>query len=245
MPDSVEQIFSVVGGDIETGSRLTGCSASNNPCRQAYGDWCGPNNGRSSWDPIVVMAAVRGPGGIYCNLQTGQKVSIDDNGAEYWSGGGDMSRMWYQNNGVKGMIESTIDQLLCTPPKHVDPQPTSDGWFEAIGFNCYGSRNGDSGHGATDLENPVWASCGDMSLAECKTRCDDMNGCTGITTLPSSEGKMSFLVSVITALHSAHMSSRRGPKQEVSIATAPGVTNLATGTARRIWRILRAPHVGS
>ena len=23
---------------------------------------------------------------------------------------------------------------------------------------CEGSRNGDSGHGATDLENPVWAS---------------------------------------------------------------------------------------
>ena len=32
---------------------------------------------------------------------------------------------------------------------------------------------------------------GDMSFAECKTRCDDMNGCTGITTLPSSEGKIS------------------------------------------------------
>ena len=41
-------------------------------------------------------------------------------------------------------------------------------WYVAKGFNCYGSRDGNPAHGAEDLENPVYASCGTMSLDECK-----------------------------------------------------------------------------
>ena len=41
-------------------------------------------------------------------------------------------------------------------------------------------------HGATDLERPSSSSCGTMTLAACKAKCYDLQGCTGITSIESS-----------------------------------------------------------
>ena len=57
MPPSVQKIFSDVGDDVWTGSRLSWCAPLRNPCRQAFIDYLGFGNARPSWDPIVVLAA--------------------------------------------------------------------------------------------------------------------------------------------------------------------------------------------
>ena len=45
-------------------------------------------------------------------------------------------------------------------------------WYPALGFNCY------SGHGAIDIDGGK--SCMVGSVEQCRTKCDETNGCTGI-----------------------------------------------------------------
>ena len=65
-------------------------------------------------------------------------------------------------------------------------------WYPARGFNCYGSRDGGSSHGALDLEDPAWASCGTMSLDECKSKCAELDGCDSITVRGSGDSVECF-----------------------------------------------------
>ena len=47
-----------------SGGALTSCSDESNPCRAAYIDYCGHGVNRPSWDPLTLIAAVRGAGGV-------------------------------------------------------------------------------------------------------------------------------------------------------------------------------------
>lgn len=62
-------------------------------------------------------------------------------------------------------------------------------WVQGAGFNCYGTRDGgQTYHGATDLEVPVTADCGVMSIADCQAKCLATPGCSGVTVTPDSGG---------------------------------------------------------
>lgn len=185
-PSTVKQIFSPVGGDVLHGDWLTGCAGTGNPVRQAFEDWLGPNNGRSSWDPIAVLIAVRGASGVHCKEvgQGGHNV-VDVTGKETWVDGtsSNQSRIEYDGP-VQSSIQFELNELLCKPPG-----PWSSNWTAAIGENCYGPRGTDPAHGATDLENPPSSSCGVMSLAECQQKCINTSGCTGVTVSSAGSGK--------------------------------------------------------
>mmetsp|Transcript_80807 Transcript_80807/g.148872 ORF Transcript_80807/g.148872 Transcript_80807/m.148872 type:complete len:372 (+) Transcript_80807:69-1184(+) len=137
MPRSVEVVFSGlhVGGRIFTGARLTDCSHSNNPCRQAYIDYRGAGNNRESWDPATTLLAVTGISSEY-SVQglDGRCVVNPVDGSNNWQASGD----WWQRSkfwlGFKGdslfnqsylvlregqnlSIARIIDELLCQPPQ--------------------------------------------------------------------------------------------------------------------------------
>eukprot|EP00729_Bicosta_minor_P007225 gene7225-31713_t len=164
-PANVKQVFSPpnVGIDVHHGSWLTNCAAYGNPCRQAFEDWLGPNNGRDSWDPITVVAAVRGSAGVHCKE----------------------SRQVYSGS-PQDAISFELNQLLCKPP---GPWSTTN-WTKAGGENCYGPRGASPAHGATDLEHPADSSCGTMSLDECKHKCLELPGCTAIAVDPKADGQV-------------------------------------------------------
>ena len=61
--------------------------------RQAFQDWLGPNNGRDSWDPITVVAAVRGAAGVHCKeVGAGGHMTLVDSGYETWHDGGNTNQ---------------------------------------------------------------------------------------------------------------------------------------------------------
>ena len=55
------------------------------PCRRAYEDWCGEGGARQSWDPLTLLAAVRGPAGAGCVEEgSGGRNSVDQEGNNSW-----------------------------------------------------------------------------------------------------------------------------------------------------------------
>ena len=95
-------------------------------------------------------------------------------------------------------VGNTIEALLCAPPKHGPPSPPSPppsppgpAWSKAAGKNCWGSRGGQPAHGASDLEQPPSASCGEMSLGACEAKCNALQGCTGIVVAQAAGGLLS------------------------------------------------------
>lgn len=155
---------------------------------QAFEDWLGPNKGRSSWDPITVMIAVRGAVGVYCKeTGAGGHMTVDESGRETWhdGSGANQSRVEYAGPGAQEAISFELNQLLCKPP---GPW-SSTTWDLAQGENCYGPRGSSPAHGATDLERPPSASCGSMTLTECQQKCLDLPGCTAITVNQGPDGK--------------------------------------------------------
>ena len=184
-PSNVQQIFTLVGGDVLHGSWLTGCAGHGNPVRQAFEDWLGPGNGRCSWDPITVLIAVRGAGGVHCKeVDTGGHMTLDEAGHETWheGTGSNQSRIVYEGTNAQAAISFELNELLCKPP---GPW-SSTNWTEAVGENCYGPRGTSPSHGATDLEHPASSSCGTMSLDACRAKCLNTPGCTAVATSPAT-----------------------------------------------------------
>jgi purine nucleosidase len=189
-PSSVKQIFSGVGGDVMHGAWLEDCAAKGNPCRQAFEDWGVAGRGRSSWDPIAVMIAVRGVAGFHCKEvgQGGHQTfpTGGHDGVEHWVGGSASNQTFVQYTGsnAQGKIDFELNQLLCQPPGGF---LRSNGvWNMARGENCYGPRGNSPAHGATDIDTtrPV----GTITLAECQQHCLDTKGCTAVTVSPKSGG---------------------------------------------------------
>ena len=189
-PSSVKQIFSGVGGDVMHGDWLEGCAAKGNPCRQAFEDWGVAGRGRSSWDPISVMIAVRGVVGVHCKEsgqgghQTFPPGSRD--GVEHWVSGSSSNQSFvqYSGKGAQAAISFELNQLLCQPPGGFI---ASNGvWNAAKGENCYGPRGKSPAHGATDIDTTT--PVGVMSLSECQQKCLETPGCTAVTVSEEKGG---------------------------------------------------------
>jgi len=126
MPPSVQQIFSDIGDDVNTGARLSFCTPISNPCRQAYIDWQGLGNPRSSWDLVVVLAAVRGAAAVKSSRQFGRN-RVDQQGTNWWEDTDDPTHathsfLWLDGDfgdvwDLRLFLEDNIDELLCAPPR--------------------------------------------------------------------------------------------------------------------------------
>jgi hypothetical protein len=219
-PATTKQIFSPVGGDVLHGSWLTGGTARGNPCRQAFEDWVGPGKGRSSWDPIAVLIAVRGAPAVHCQeVDQGGHNVVDEAGKEMWIvgpvGASNQSRIVYSGANPQAAISVELNKLLIQPP---GPWSVTN-WTRAKGENCYGPRGTAPAHGATDLESPPSASCGVMSLADCQRKCLELPGCQAVTVAPTPDGKVECY-----------------RKADVSLAHCDGATSLDT-YVRREWML--------
>jgi len=171
---------------------LKNCAKSDSPCREAYWNW-GAGNGRSSWDPINSLIAVRGAQGAHLKEKNqGINLNVDEWGNEHWnwnSNKGNISWVDFQDNGSANRILNDLDNLLCQTPGKPTPPPKPTNWTVHQGRNCWGSRNGQPAHGADDLENPTWSSAGQMTLAQCKAKCQELNKCNGITVQNRGNGQ--------------------------------------------------------
>ena len=198
-PD-VEQVFQLHGDNHNgwwTGKNAMCNDDGNNPVKAAYDAACRnmwqgacDNYGRDSWDLNTVYAAIMGaPGGGQCDIGSGRPCaySVSDDGKTENRDYNDHSKNMYDFSliGDISSVGATIEKLLCQNPKHGPapgpaPGPSPAGYTKAAGKNCWGSRNGQPAHGAKDLENPPSSSCGDMTIAECEQKCNQLQGCTGI-----------------------------------------------------------------
>lgn len=203
MPASVSMVFSGAGADpdIYTGAGLQASHPPNSPCRKAYSEWCcNPNgkdgkSGRLSWDPIAVMIASLGVGSVYEKLTAyGTQVSADADGREHFFGGGTRNARTAFNgtSDPTGHISRAIDHFLNTPPGGTpSPSPPPGGaWQDLPGHNCWGDRGTGRSHGAKDLESPAAAPApgSPMPLADCKSACEKLDGCTGVTVGAAGAG---------------------------------------------------------
>lgn len=117
-PSNVEQVFQGEGGDIITGDALDGCVDNSDPCRKAFMDWTG-GNGRSSWDPLTVLGAVRGASRAHMDLDgTGGHMTANEGGYEDWhpGSGHPESKASYHDN-AQNSIKNDINDLLCRAAK--------------------------------------------------------------------------------------------------------------------------------
>ena len=201
-PTNVKQIFSSVGGDVLHGSWLENCAMDGNPYRQAFEDWGVAGSGRSSWDPIAVLVAVRGAEGVHCKeIDYGGHMTVDVAGHETWHPPTpttvyNQSRISFQQFTLRSDITFELNQLLCQPTgpwSNINQTNQTLHWVEAKGANCYGPRDSLPAHGATDLEHPTTASAGGiMSIHACQRKCVDLKGCTGVTTVLSGATGLSL-----------------------------------------------------
>lgn len=138
MPDVVQMVYSDIGDEVYHGGRLIrraeGCAAGRlraNPCREAYRlhPWGINFMGRQSWDPLVVLAAVRGPEAVNTSeVDIGWRNSANAVGANFWKAPqstadearqsqlalvGNASDSWRIARADAGR---TLDDLLCAVP---------------------------------------------------------------------------------------------------------------------------------
>ena len=84
----------------------------------------GPGSARKSWDPLAVLVAVRGANPAWFESVPGTN-SVDATGANTWVGaaGTNATNQTYLSFHAKrgaaqrAAVESTLDELLCAPPK--------------------------------------------------------------------------------------------------------------------------------
>jgi len=118
----ITQLFSTLAGDVVSGKRMMDASlcpnAQGSPCKRAFTDWAGPDGqgpgGRSSWDPFVVLVAVRGLEGAHATSHN-VNVYVEENGDETYpdSSNPHQQKVDYACCNVQGDIEKDIDDLLC------------------------------------------------------------------------------------------------------------------------------------
>merc|ERR1719341_885429 len=123
MPSEVRMVFSgfEVGFAVNSGGALTSCATSDNPCRQAYVDYVGEGKDRSSWDPLTLVAAVRGASGIGCEEVGHNGINeVDFTGNNFWidevEGGSNQTYLLLKDAETAGNV---IDELICILPDTV------------------------------------------------------------------------------------------------------------------------------
>ena len=106
-------VVSDFGGGVHTGVPLADAAAEN-PVREAYYRWFGgAYRGRSSWDQIAVLFGVRGPGGLFEVVDSGQGRL--PNGYEW-----DLRPNWRMHlvpTRETGVYVRLIDDLMLSPPR--------------------------------------------------------------------------------------------------------------------------------
>ena len=106
-------VVSDFGGGVHTGVPLAAAPAGN-PVREAYFRWFrGAYRGRSSWDQVAVLFGVRGAGGLFEVVESGQGRL--PNGYEW-----DLRPNWRLHFVPKretGVYVRLIDDLMLSPPR--------------------------------------------------------------------------------------------------------------------------------
>jgi inosine-uridine nucleoside N-ribohydrolase len=191
-----------VGIEVQSGGagfQKCAVATETNPIRAAMISYeHGPDKSRFSWDPLTTLVAVRGAEGASCSECTncdGINVIDPRTGNNKWVSGAKTNQTYLILHDAK-KAGDTLDALLCQGPKAptpapppTPPPPAPGSWTEAKGDNCYGTRDGGkTHHGATDLERPVSASCGIMSIVACQEKCGQTEGCTGVSVLKTGDG---------------------------------------------------------
>lgn len=128
MAPTVKVLFSggEVGVEIRTGAVLETCAEANNPCRRAFMDFKRDNpggwakGGRSSWDPLTILVAVRGAsaagnGVTECDDCDGTN-SVTEGGNNHWVAG-PPSNQTYLILHDANVAAKAIDTLLCQRPR--------------------------------------------------------------------------------------------------------------------------------
>ena len=117
MPPETKLVFLgfEAGLQVMSGGALTSCASEDNPCRRAYITYCGEGNNRSSWDPMTLVAAVRGAAGISCQ-ETGNdgRNEVEYDGNNFWLeeavGGSNQTYLLLNDGEAAGQL---LDSLLC------------------------------------------------------------------------------------------------------------------------------------
>ena len=127
MPRTVRMVFlgGEVGENVRTGEALESCATRDNPCRHAYmayrrdSFWGWAPGGRSSWDPLATLVAIRGAsaereGLVECSDCSG----INDvfNGRNTWRRDRASNQSYLVLHDAKAAGDA-LDQLLCQGPK--------------------------------------------------------------------------------------------------------------------------------
>ena len=107
-----------VCGDVSTGQTLR--DPRNNPVARAYEVFFGRTGaGRSSWDLCSVLYAVRGlrgPGSDYFRLETGERLTLRDDGHSAWvSGKSNHKRLVRTTSSTR--LKDVLNKLLTQAPK--------------------------------------------------------------------------------------------------------------------------------
>ena len=101
-----------------------------NPVKQAFEDLGVLTSGRSSWDPIAVLIAVRGIHNAFLKEQT-VSVQVAESGKETFETVSDsnQTRVYFENDQDKVSVRILLDNLLCD-----QPGPSSNLlWTKALG----------------------------------------------------------------------------------------------------------------
>ena len=125
MPSSVRVIYLGFrdGDAVRTGAAMESCAPSSNPCRLALLDfrdragWGWGPGGRSSYDPLTTLLAVRGVsregmGFSECDDCDGVNYIDEANGANHWVAG-PPSNQSYVVLQDRGIAQAALDALLC------------------------------------------------------------------------------------------------------------------------------------
>lgn len=152
VPSNVKQIFSGVGGNIISGGRLSTCAGDENPCRKAFMNWAGYGNGRSSWDPLATVMAVRGAANTKLReTDSSGDMSVDGEGREYWNSG-DKPQTHVATAASDGDIVRMLDDLYCqpvgpTPGPSPSPSPSPGHYYPDVDGMVGVGTTADSGAG--------------------------------------------------------------------------------------------------
>jgi len=117
MPPEVKMVFSgaKVGADVQSGGALSDCAGDDNPCRQAYIDYVGYGNTRSSWDPLTTLYAVRGLEAVGCREEgLGGTNVVGEYGDNWWNYGQGSNQSYLVLEKEPWEIGAAIDELLCS-----------------------------------------------------------------------------------------------------------------------------------
>lgn len=110
-------VFTGLGRDVLTGSRLMAEETNEHPVRAFYSKFLEANqvSARSSWDQIAVLYAVRGLGEYFSEVTDGRCVSRED-GSNEWVPGQPSNHVYLVHRMPPAELAAVIEDLMSTPP---------------------------------------------------------------------------------------------------------------------------------